>query len=306
MPPRLVAALAAAQIEAREVVPLGGGANSRVFAVTESSGRCLVAKLHHMEDDSSSPRYNREKAFYAAARDAAEGFMARDLHWHDHTCVALLEFVEGVPLLEIAERDVRQAGTFVRLLQQADQGALSGASEAALRAEDHVMNVERRMELLQNVTDPRAAALVEDELRPVWEKVRSRVRLTDSAAAISPSDFGFHNALCRDEHLLCFFDFEHAGLDDPAKLVCDFFVRPGAGVSSTLLPAFCDAAGFKHDVKQRAEHLMDLYRVKWACIVLNEFTAEGARRRDFAGANAIGRKADQLTKVRALLREVTV
>jgi hypothetical protein len=304
IPPRLKNALAMAEIEAREIVPLGGGANSRVFAVSDSGGRRVVAKLHHIEDGGASPRYEREKKFYAAAREVAEGFMARDLHWADASRVALLEFLDCAPLVEVSERDVRQAVTFVRLLQQADKAALAGASEAALRSDEHVEMVERRLRVLRTVADPQTAALVQQELIPRWEWVRARVRLTECPAIVSPSDYGFHNALCREGHLLCFFDFEHAGLDDPAKLVCDFFLRPGAGVPSEWLPAFCEAAGFKHDVKARAEGLMDLYRVKWACIALNEFTVEGARRREFAGADAPGRRAAQLAKARRLIREV--
>ena len=39
---------------------------------------------------------------------------------------------------------------------------------------------------------------------------------------ISPSDFGFHNAL-RTNTGPVFFDFEFSGWDDPAKTIIDFF-----------------------------------------------------------------------------------
>ncbi len=77
-------------------------------------------------------------------------------------------------------------------------------------------------------------------------------------------------------------------------------------MSPSLVPAFCEAAGLKHDVKERAERLMDLYRIKWACIALNEFTAKGARRREFAGAGEPDRRASQLAKAQALMREVSI
>ena len=38
----------------------------------------------------------------------------------------------------------------------------------------------------------------------------------------SPSDFGFHNALLKDNGKLCFLDFEYFGRDDPVKLMADF------------------------------------------------------------------------------------
>ena len=43
---------------------------------------------------------------------------------------------------------------------------------------------------------------------------------------LSPSDFGFHNALVDERAGLTFLDFEYAGRDDPAKLVSDFFCQP--------------------------------------------------------------------------------
>lgn len=306
MPPRLDTALTTWGRGAQEAVPLGSGTNSRVFLLTDEIGRPLVAKLHHVEPSGGSPRYHREKKFYWAVQGATDGFIPEALHWDDAQSVAFLQFVRGESVVDIYERDVRQAGAFVRLLQQVDRSGLEAASEAALQPGQHVEMVERRLALLQTIADAEAAAFVAGELRPAWERVRARLRPMESAAIVSPSDFGFHNALRRDEDLLCFFDFEHAGLDDPAKLVCDFFVRPGAGVSPGLVPAFCEAAGLKHDVKERAERLMDLYRIKWACIALNEFTDEGARRRGFAGAEEPDRRASQLAKARALMREVRI
>ena len=48
---------------------------------------------------------------------------------------------------------------------------------------------------------------------------------------LSPSDFGFHNSLFRNNKLF-FFDFEYAGWDDPIKLMCDFILNPDYKISS--------------------------------------------------------------------------
>ena len=57
---------------------------------------------------------------------------------------------------------------------------------------------------------------------------------------LSPSDFGFHNALLDDEGKLTFLDFEYAGRDDPAKLVSDFFCQPEVPVPLSLHAHFID------------------------------------------------------------------
>src|SRR5207248_1561644 len=47
------------------------------------------------------------------------------------------------------------------------------------------------------------------------------------ARTLSPSDFGFHNALRRPNGQLAFLDLEYFGWDDPAKTICDFLLHPG-------------------------------------------------------------------------------
>ena len=51
----------------------------------------------------------------------------------------------------------------------------------------------------------------------------------------------------------------------------------------------------------RAKLLLPIYRVKWVCILLNDFLPVGGSRRAFAGAGAEqeGRKVAQLAKARA-------
>ena len=44
---------------------------------------------------------------------------------------------------------------------------------------------------------------------------------------LSPSDFGFHNALRRPDGTIVFVDFEYFGWDDPAKMMADAMLHPG-------------------------------------------------------------------------------
>ena len=51
--------------------------------------------------------------------------------------------------------------------------------------------------------------------------------LPKSERCLSPSDFGFHNAICDVNGVYHFVDFEYFGWDDPAKMICDFILHPG-------------------------------------------------------------------------------
>jgi hypothetical protein len=119
---------------------------------------------------------------------------------------------------------------------------------------------------------------------------------------LSPSDFGFHNALKDEAGKLWFFDFEYAGWDDPAKLLCDFFCQPQVPVSIEHAESFVETLQMTvgdEDLPARYKLLLPLHAAKWACILLNEFLRSDADRRRFAGL--MDRRTAQLEKARAML-----
>ena len=114
------------------------------------------------------------------------------------------------------------------------------------------------------------------------------------ARIVSPSDFGFHNAVLAADGKLRFVDFEYAGWDDPAKTVCYFFLQPAVPAPLSSRDEFVRGVGAivgdPDGVRARAAALAPLYRVKWACIALNDFLPAGRGRRVFALGEA-GRDA---------------
>ncbi|HRD75978.1 MAG TPA: aminoglycoside phosphotransferase family protein, partial [Hyphomicrobiaceae bacterium] len=95
--------------------------------------------------------------------------------------------------------------------------------------------------------------LVKKRLVPAWQRVRARIEqgavrasldlarpLDHHEQCLSPSDFGFHNALS-DAGRVTFIDFEYAGRDDPAKLASDFCCQPEIPVPAEQHEAFVTA-----------------------------------------------------------------
>ena len=133
--------------------------------------------------------------------------------------------------------------------------------------------------------------------------------LSVEQSCLSPSDFGFHNALIDGARKLTFLDFEYAGRDDPAKLVSDFFCQPEVPVPLSLHGHFIDrmAEGLGLDAAgvARCRLLLDAYQIKWTCIILNDFLPLGAARRAFADTGAWAERcAAQLAKAAAKLELV--
>ncbi|MGI8966456.1 MAG: aminoglycoside phosphotransferase family protein, partial [Limisphaerales bacterium] len=190
-------------------------------------------------------------------------------------------------------------------------------SEACFSIAEHLECVQRRLDRLQKIeshsaTDQQAEAFVRNQLNPAWEKVRAEVSggagqtlsdiLPQSHRCLSPSDFGFHNALLTADGQLRFFDFEYAGWDDPAKLICDFFCQPQLAVGAERWEAFAvplaSALEMGNALNLRAKLLLPAYQIKWCCIMLNDFTRTEQARREFAlGDHATEeRKQTQLEK----------
>ena len=203
---------------------------------------------------------------------------------------------------------------------------LNPASDACFTISDHLQLVERRL-LRLAALDPQAPnaddarRFVFMHLRPTWDVVRDRtVReafsigldlhrgLTEADCCLSPSDFGFHNALTADDGVV-FLDFEYAGRDDPAKLVVDFFCQPEVPVPVEYHERFtaklANGLPLNQAALARCQFLLDACRVKWACILLNDFLPDGAARRTFADAGERdARCAAQLEKAKAKLAEI--
>ena len=89
---------------------------------------------------------------------------------------------------------------------------------------------------------------------------------------------------------LGFVDFEYAGVDDAAKMLCDFLCQPSLPVPAEFLkemrPLFGGDARAGREIYARAEDVLVLHRIKWCCILLNVFDTADAERRLFSGSAA--------------------
>lgn len=297
---------------------LPGGRNNRVYRI-ERDGPPLVVKCYHHDPRDPRDRLGAEWAFLRHAWDVC-GLrdMPEPLAAEPASHAALYAFVPGSRIAAVEARHVEAAARFIAALNPASARRpaerLSPASEACFSLAAHVETIARRIARLQTRLDPStphaeaAAALVQQRLVPIWQRL-ARAIAPDPAPlpwCVSPSDFGFHNALEADGRLI-FLDFEYAGRDDPAKLICDFFCQPELPAPRALYPAFRDAVleALALDTplhRARCDALLPAYGVKWVCIMLNEFLATDAARRDFAaGEERAARCAAQLAKAEAAL-----
>lgn len=314
----------------RSVARLAGGKNNRVYLLTLADGSDCVLKAYFRDARDPRDRLGAEWRFLSYARARGIGAVPAPLAKDDSAGVALYTRLSGAKLDPggVTPGLVEAAAAFVVDLNRPprDASGLAPASEACFSLAEHVAAVERRVARLRTLdaeAPHRADAerLVVETLAPLWTRVRARIedfagsagiRLDEPLPAdgriVSPSDFGFHNALVQDGRA-GFLDFEYAGLDDPAKLVGDFYSVPEIPTPDATFDGFVGrlardlslGGGFV----ARARALLGAYRVKWACIILNDFLPGDAARRGFALAgDRAARCRAQLDKARARLARI--
>jgi hypothetical protein len=269
------------------VTQFPGGANNLVFGCAVGE-RKAVAKLYPQAAD----RFRAEREFLTYADAVAPGFAPKLLDVDATQRLLVMEYLDGARFdagADITREDTARAARFLgRLnadLHRARGTITLGAAEGFLKLTQHVENVDQRMDDLAYAHLPAAfhapAQSLISAARKTWEAVKSALQnglaagdiadtLPDDQRCISPSDFGFHNAM-RCQNGIRFFDFEFAGWDDPAKAVADFFLQPRIMVSADFQPLMETAVGTcmpAAALKARIDALRPILHVKWITIVL--------------------------------------
>ena len=309
------------------VVEMSGGRNNRVFRVATQRGPCLL-KRYFRESSDPRDRLSHEYGLLEACRAEGVDQVPRGIARDDEHGAALYEFVSGQRPERIGESEIREAAGFIEKLNAArgkkSFQSLPAAAEACFSLSSHLASVERRISRLEAMeretpVDRAAREWVQTKLAPAWgmvresltEKIAGDEPLSRDRQIVSPSDFGIHNALRRADGTLVFLDFEYAGWDDPAKLVCDFANQPdhplSPGQSDLFVARLLGWLGESHFWRSRFAALAPVYQLKWACIVLNDFLPYGCHRRSFQGIpsrEVESRKEVQLAKAGEILARI--
>lgn len=315
------------------LVPLSGGKNNQVFQV-DLADRTLVLKAYFQHPGDPRDRLGADYAFSTFAWSHGIRCLPQPLACDPENRLALYEFIPGRKLNpgEVTAARVNEAISFYRQLNalrgEKEAAKLPNGSEACFRLADHLQCLSRRSERLQRMEpstaiDREAAAFIAREFSPLCQTVLNELteraqahglslsaELPASDRCLSPSDFGFHNALLTPSGQMTFLDFEYSGWDDPAKTVCDFFCQPELPAPLSAFDEFSRSvsAGLSESDRQRQRFklLLPVYQLKWCCIILNDFLPAGNQRRQFAGneESETERKSKQLAKARQALASV--
>jgi hypothetical protein len=290
----------------RSVEPARHSGNNRLFRATTADGHSYALKYYPRQATDPRDRLATEFRVLEFMRRHDISQVPRAIAKDDAAGFALYEWIEGGPVRP-SQAAIDAAVALIRTLHEltasADAAAIPPASEACLSAQSIVDQVRNRLAALR-AQAPRHTELGEflgREFEPIMEHAVAQAReiyrrsgigfdlpLDPKLRCLSPSDFGFHNALGQPDGRIVFLDFEYFGWDDPVKLASDFVLHPGMDLTAELKGRFLTAVSgiFRTDqaFATRLRASLRLYALRWTMILLNEYLPERWARRVMAGA----------------------
>ena len=240
--------------------------------------------------------------------------------------IAFYEWIEGIHLSNIDDKHIIEALNFIKNIQKVKgKESCELASEACLSAEYLFAQIDNRFKKLLSVENHALQFFLNTIFKPLFDKTKEWSEqywpndnitsdLPISKQVLSPSDFGFHNALLKDDGKLYFLDFEYFGRDDPVKLMADFVWHPGMNLNDSQKNTWLKGTStiFKKDPKlnDRFYAAWPLYGLRWSLILLNEFLKDGWQKRVYANSDLQNQQRnkleDQLNKAKAICRQIQV
>ncbi|MGJ8682803.1 aminoglycoside phosphotransferase family protein [Paraglaciecola sp.] len=292
------------------IEPLDGGGNNQVYSIVVN-GKKYVVKSYFDNGNKINKKGKNEFSFSTLLWNKGEKSTPKPILQDDNAKWSVYEKLNGKSILDPSLIHVLDSARFIGRIKNFHNEYLNPASEACLLNKDYFDILRFRLNQLAKITPTsdvavEAHSFVVDTLLPKLADLEHQEVIPESSFKIlSPSDFGYHNALLQADGKLRYFDFEHAGVDDPAKMVCDFFSQPKVKVPLEYLKDFILTAFSEQEAKEifaRIKFIFPLVRLKWCCILLNEFSKEGLERRSFALENSDDNTVceEQLRKSKAM------
>ena len=281
------------------VEKLKGRGNSRIYKLSINKNNSILLKDYPDLLVDSRPRMQTEVNALKLVEDLRK--TPKVVAFDKLQNIALYEWIKGESVYRIEDHHIEQAVNFIENIQNLKgKDSRSQASEACFSAQQLIKQINSRFDKLLMIKNKNLNDFLIYTFKPLFNKVwesseknwpsnNLEKELPMSMQVLSPSDFGFHNAILKESGDLIFLDFEYFGRDDPVKLIADFIWHPGMTLSNLQKKDWVKGAFdiFDYDpgFAQRFTSAWPLYGLRWSLIVLNEFLEDGWHKRAYANDN---------------------
>ena len=320
------------EAEVKEAVPQKGRGNSGICRITMVDGGRAVLKVYPDEDDHD--RLFSEYKSLEFLDNLGVGQISKRIGCSRDLNIGMYQWIDGSTIQKPDENDITRALEWIGRLHAVRKSPewrnFPNASAAVFSGKQLEEQISKRLALLINrsVESDVLQKYLRNELWPVAEEIIewSRVSWPKSSkydlplsrrdCTLSPSDFGFHNALRQDDGSLVFIDFEYFGWDDPAKLIVDFILHPAMELTEELKVKWVEGMTrvYGSNVRFRLDVMWPGLSICWCMILLNEFRQDLWLRRVMATQklpeernkimlNQLNQSRKMLSRIRSQYRE---
>ena len=288
------------QSEVENIVKLKGRGNSAIYKLHFFDGSKAALKMYPeiTYHDRLRSEFESTKIF----RELKINNVQIPISFDIDLSVATYEWIEGTSVSNYGVNELKAALSFLNDINQnstADQFKFFPmAADACPKGLDIENQIKRRLLQFDNATKNyiELERFLKDDFEPLMSEIISwsqaiwpsscgyKKPIDKSELILSPSDFGFHNAIYSQKKSLIFHDFEYFGWDDPVKLISDFSHHAAMDLSEELEQLWFSGASeiYGENLLGRLRAAWPLYGLNWCLIILNEFKDELWNRRIIA------------------------
>lgn len=264
-----------------------GGRNSSVFKF-KTNNKKLILKIYK---DNQNSRIKRESLFYKFLNKKKIDQVVTPISFNFKNNFAVYPYVSGSKIKNISNCHIKEISNFLNRINKSKYiKNLPLAIDGIKNREYHLKLCEKKVIQLKKIkinslTKKNFLTFFINKIVPKFDEIKKnykaikknnlpKMKLAKSEMIISPSDFGFHNIIKKNKKLF-FIDFEYAGLDDPIKLICDFYCQPDQNLKEDHKKKFINKLIVKNYTKKALVNytkiFLPFHKLKWCCIMLNEF-----------------------------------
>ena len=203
---------------------IGGGRNGRLYLVMCENSDKYVVKFYFFHELDTRDRMDVEFSAMQFLWENGVRSIPRPISIQSNNRFAIYEYIDGAKILPeaVTNEDIDYATDFLKRINEvsAEAANLPSASEACFSVKEIVENLEKRhIRLAEMSKETNLNEFLEREFLPLFNAVvmQCRLKMADTKLEyssmleggdrlLSPSDFGFHNALRRKDGSLVFLD----------------------------------------------------------------------------------------------------
>ena len=279
------------------VEKLIGRGNSAIYKIYLSNGHKLALKMYP-----EVSYHNRLKSEFQSTKIFKElnfSNVQKPESFNSDLGIATYDWIEGEKVLNYGVEEINTALGFLKTLHQNANAVqfqdFPMAADACPMGLDIERQIKRRLKQFDKFTNKydELDNFLKNDFKPLFDEVVNwsksswpsilgyKIPINKSELILSPSDFGFHNALRSKDNKLIFHDFEYFGWDDPVKLISDFSHHAAMNLSYDEEQLWFSgvSAIYGEHLLERLNAAWPLYGLNWCLIILNEFKDEVWNRR---------------------------